>query len=105
MDIIALKGSISTFHRSESDIAIENLWINFGLFLIESIVKKCNLGVMLPLLSLICSRSYWVNLDLLSKISYLLTLLENVNHILHSRLTVDSEVNIANLSLIFLDLF
>jgi hypothetical protein len=59
---------------------------------------------VLPLLSLVSSGCDWINLDLFSEISNFLTFSKYVNHILHSRLAVDSEVNVANLPLIFLNL-
>lgn len=105
MDIISLQSSLPTFHGSESDVAIENCWVDLGFFLVESIVEKRYLGVMLPLLCLVKSSAHWIDLNLFSEVSNLFTFCEDVNHVLHRCLTVDSEINVGNLTLVFLDLF
>lgn len=85
--VIALYCSDFRFHRPEGHVGISNLWLDLALFSIVEIIQSGHLGVVDPLLGLIDSGLWRIDLDLFAEICDILTLLENFNEMDHSGLT------------------
>ena len=82
--IVQLKHLVSSLYISESDLSIDNLWLDSSIFhSVVFLLQRCDFGVEFPDLLLIIMRFHWVESNLLSKYDNLFDDISDAHQIVH----------------------